>query len=103
MIIFVITFLEIILGIIPLQCSAVEKHFTYGLKEFGIVRGADKIKAEIFARGPVSCGIDATSELEKYTGGIFSQSKLIVMKNHELSVSMYCIFDGENFDEFINS
>ena len=71
-----------------LQCSAVEKHFTYGLKEFGTVRGADKIKAEIFARGPVSCGIDATSELEQYTGGIFSQSKLIVMINHELSVSI---------------
>ena len=70
-----------------LQCSAVEKHFTYGVKEFGSVRGADKIKAEIYARGPVSCGIDATSELEQYTGGIFSQSKLLVMINHELSVS----------------
>ena len=71
-----------------LQCSAVEKHFTYGVKEFGSVRGADKIKAEIYARGPVSCGIDATSELEQYTGGIFSQFKLLVMINHELSVSV---------------
>ena len=72
-----------------LQCSAVEKHFTYGVTEFGVVSGADKIKAEIYARGPVSCGIDATSELEQYTGGIFSQFKLIVLLNHELSVSTY--------------
>ena len=71
-----------------MQCSAVEKHFTYGLKEFGSVRGADKIKAEIFARGPVSCGIDATAELEQYTGGIFSQFKLLPLINHELSVSI---------------
>ena len=28
------------------------------------VRGADKIKAEVFARGPVGAGIDATDELE---------------------------------------
>ena len=76
----------IILCQLILQCSAVEKHFTYGVKEFGTVRGADKIKAEIYARGPVSCGIDATSKLEQYTGGIFSEFKLIVMINHELSV-----------------
>ena len=45
------------------------------------------MKAEIFTRGPIGCGIDATSKLEKYTGGIFSEKKLFIMINHEVSVS----------------
>ena len=32
------------------------------------VRGADKIKAEVFARGPIGAGIDATDELEAVLG-----------------------------------
>ena len=44
------------------------------------------MKAEIYARGPISCGIDATEELENYTGGIFSQKKEFVELNHELAV-----------------
>ena len=45
------------------------------------------MKAEIYARGPIGCGIDATGKLEKYTGGIFSQSSIFPMINHEVSVS----------------
>ena len=42
------------------------------------------MKAEIFARGPISCGIDATENLEKYTGGIYSESGEGI--NHIVSV-----------------
>ena len=45
------------------------------------------MKAEIFARGPIGCGIDATSKLEAYTGGIFSEFSLLPVINHEVSVS----------------
>ena len=44
------------------------------------------MKAEIYARGPIGCGIDATSKLEAYTGGIFSEKKLLPLINHEVSV-----------------
>ena len=44
------------------------------------------MKAEIYTRGPIGCGIDATSKLEAYTGGIFSEFKLFPMINHEVSV-----------------
>ncbi len=46
------------------------------------------MKAEIFARGPISCGIDATDKFEKYTGGIYSEEKLFAMINHEVAVSV---------------
>ncbi len=48
--------------------------------------GADKIKAEVFARGPVACGIDATPALEAYTGGIFSEHKDLPKSNHIVSI-----------------
>lgn len=44
------------------------------------------MKAEIYKRGPISCGIDATEKLEAYTGGIFSQAKLLPIINHEIAV-----------------
>jgi len=40
-------------------------------EEYGTVSGVAKMKAEIFARGPISCGICVTNEFEAYEGGIF--------------------------------
>ena len=69
-----------------MQCTAIEEYPTYWVGDYGSVRGADRMKAEIYARGPIGCGIDATSAFEKYTGGIFSQESLLPMINHEVSV-----------------
>jgi len=44
------------------------------------------MKAEIFARGPISCAMEATKKFETYTAGIFSEAKLILIPNHEVSV-----------------
>jgi len=68
------------------NCWAQKRYPTWKVKEFGIVAGADKMKAEIFARGPISCGIDATEKLEAYTGGIYEQVRLVPLPNHEISV-----------------
>jgi len=41
---------------------------------------------EIYSRGPIACGIDATGKFELYTGGIYSQNKE-PMINHVISVA----------------
>ena len=46
------------------------------------------MKAEL-QRGPISCGIDATLKLDKYTGGIFEEFKLIPSINHEIAIVGY--------------
>ena len=84
---------------ITLQCSPIEQHPTYWVGDYGGVRGADKMKAEIYARGPIGCGIDVTSQFEHYTGGIFSQEKFLIMINHEVSVSCYTVH-AEIFCQF---
>jgi hypothetical protein len=39
------------------------------VSEHGRIKGGRAgIKAEIFARGPVSCGVKATENMDKYTG-----------------------------------
>ena len=42
-------------------------------KEYGAVSGPEQMKAEITARGPISCGILATDNFLDYRGGIYSE------------------------------
>ena len=59
------------------------------------VSDAEKLKAEIFANGPIACGIHATDEMEAfgttteldaYPGRIFFQKKATLAANHILSI-----------------
>jgi len=43
------------------------------------------MKAELYARGSISCGVDATDSFEKYTGGVFEEKGFAGI-NHEISV-----------------
>lgn len=51
-------------------CSAVSNYTVYHVSEYGQISGEQAMMAEIYARGPISCGVDA-DPIETYTGGIF--------------------------------
>lgn len=50
------------------KCVAIAKYPNATISEYGSLRGAEHMKAEIFARGPISCGIDAEPILDYYGG-----------------------------------
>ncbi|CAI2362047.1 unnamed protein product [Moneuplotes crassus] len=68
------------------NCWAVDNPRKYYASEYGQVQGVDKMKAEIFARGPISCGIKTTPNLYNYTGGVYSEVREITDLTHEISV-----------------
>ena len=55
---------------------------------------ADKLRSEIYARGPISCGIDVTAKFYKYSGGIFEEEVSFPMPNHEISIVGWGEQDG---------
>lgn len=70
----------------PGACEQVADPTLYWVGDYGSVSGIDKMKAEIFARGPIGCGVDATAGFENYTGGVYQESNWFPMINHEISV-----------------
>jgi len=53
-------------------CTGLTKYPNATISEYGSISGADAMAKEIYARGPISCGIDA-SPILKYTGGVTSE------------------------------
>jgi len=68
------------------NCWAKTNFTRYFADEYGYVSGVLDMKKEIWKRGPIGCGVDATSKFDAYTGGIFSQRKKHPNINHEISV-----------------
>ncbi|GIL70709.1 hypothetical protein Vretifemale_1425, partial [Volvox reticuliferus] len=56
------------------------------VSEYGRLKGINEMKAEIFQRGPISCGIDATDNMDGYTGGVYAEFKEKPAINHVVSV-----------------
>lgn len=67
-------------------CWAIERFPKWFVDEYGSVSGADRMKAEIYARGPIACGLMANQALEDYTGGIFEYHSFLPIINHEVAV-----------------
>ncbi len=52
----------------PANCWAVKNYKKWYITQKGGISGATAMKAEIYARGPISCGICATNRFDEYTG-----------------------------------
>ena len=50
-------------------CVAVKEYKRYKISEYGFVAGSTKMKAEIFARGPISCYVKVTQSVRGDGGG----------------------------------
>lgn len=71
----------------PGECSPVKNYMRYGVSEYSRINGGvDEMKAEIFARGPISCGIAVNDHFREYEGGIFSDDDTSVWINHEIEI-----------------
>lgn len=56
------------------------------MADYGSVSGREKMKAEIFKHGPISCGLAVTEAFEKYKGGVYSEYDRDTGINHIISV-----------------
>merc|ERR1719502_928796 len=65
------------------KCVGLSKYPNATISEYGSISGADAMAKEIYARGPISCGIDAAPIL-KYQGGIVSEAGRSI--DHVISV-----------------
>jgi len=70
----------------PSTCWSISSYKLWKVGDYGSVIGADDMKAEIYARGPISCAIEATANFEAYTGGIYEEYDPEPALNHIIAV-----------------
>jgi len=81
-------------------CSAQKKYKKWSIDEFGLVNGTAEMKAEIHARGPITCGVAVTPALLKYTGGVFDDTtgpKGVADLEHAIAVTGWGTDAGKDY------
>jgi cathepsin X len=76
-------------------CNPIQNYTRFMVGDYGSLSGVNQMKAEIYARGPISCGVDATDQLEAFSGAvtngdpIYSEYNPNPEINHIISVVGY--------------
>ena len=66
-------------------CAAISDYPMISIDDYGSISGQKAMQKEIYARGPISCGIDASAILE-YQSGIAVHKGLLETVDHVISV-----------------
>jgi len=68
------------------ECHVIQNYTRFHVSEYGNVNGREKMMAELYARGPISCGVMATAAFDQYTGGVYQEYHENNEENHAISV-----------------
>jgi cathepsin X len=70
-----------------IHCWPITEYTKWWVKEYGSVKGEREMKKEIFARGPLTCGMHVTNKFyNEYKSGIWSEELIFAPGNHAISV-----------------
>jgi len=66
-----------------------DKYMVYKVDEFAHMSGEEAMKQEIYARGPIACGIAVPEAHETYTSGVFCDDTGDMEIVHDISIVGY--------------
>jgi len=83
------------------DCAAIDVFPNASIAEYGTISGEEDMLAEIYARGPIACSIDATP-IHDYTGGI-AEDTADTSTNHIVSIYGWGVENGTKYWHVRNS